>query len=205
MALDLAIPILVVDRFKGMIRIIHRLLKQLDFPHVDDAVDGNQAIAKLKERKYGHVVCDLELVSGYDLLTHVRSDVVLWNLPFIMVTEGTNSENLLAAKKAGVNTYIVKPFDARTLKGKIETEMTNRRRLVRHRMVKHGQIAYGEGAHTVDCLIRDLSEGGARIQVANAQDLPSELVLSFDDGGAPRPCMVRWRQSKALGIEFIDG
>ena len=142
-----------------MVRITRSLLKQLDFLDVDDAGDGTEGIAKLKERAYGLVICDLELVSGHDLLKHVRADEVLWNLPFVIVTDGYYSENLTAAKKAGVNTYIVKPFDARALKGKIDTEMTNRRRVVRHRMVKRGLLAYDQGAHIVKCLIRDLSEG----------------------------------------------
>src|SRR4051812_24752089 len=97
----------------------------------------------------------------------------------LSVTDGFYSENLIAAKKAGMNTYILKPFDARSLKAKIETEMTNRRRLVRHRMVKRGLLAYDRGARSVNCLIRDLSEGGAKIEVENAQDLPTEVVLSF--------------------------
>jgi len=179
-------------------------LKQLDFEDVDDAGDGTEALAKLAQRIYGLVICDLELVGGPGLLQHVRADEILWNLPFVIVTDGYYSENLNAAKKAGMNTYIIKPFDARTLKGKIDTEMTNRRRLVRHRVVKPGLLAYDQGAQTVECLIRDLSERGARIQVANAEELPAELALSFDDGGAPRPCLVRWRKNNAIGIEFTD-
>ena len=206
MALDLSIAILVVDPNKVMTRIIRSLLKQLDFRDVDDAGDGSEALAKLNERKYGLVICDLKTALGsrYDLLKHVRADEVLRNLPFIVVTDGHDGEYLVAAKKAGVNTSIIKPFTAQTLQGKIETELTNRRGLVRHRVLKGGLLAYDHGAHTVKCLVRDLSERGARVQVANAEDLPSELVLSFDEGGAPRLGLVRWRQSNAIGIEFTD-
>jgi len=123
MALDFSMPILVVDDYKTMIRIIRNLLKQLGFNDVDDASDGTEALSKLKERNYGLVISDwnMEPMTGYELLQRVRADDALTSVPFIMVTAEAKSENVIAAKKAGVNNYIVKPFNAQTLKGKIET------------------------------------------------------------------------------------
>ena len=123
MAFDVSMPILVVDDYKTMIRIIRNLLKQLGFEDVDEAADGTEALAKLKERKYGLVISDWNMVpmTGYDLLKNVRADEALQSLPFIMVTAESKTENVIAAKKAGVNNYIVKPFNAQTLKGKIDT------------------------------------------------------------------------------------
>jgi two-component system chemotaxis response regulator CheY len=123
MALDFSMPILVVDDYKTMIRIIRNLLKQLGFNDVDDASDGTEALSKLKERSYGLVISDwnMEPMTGYELLQRVRADDALTGVPFIMVTAEAKSENVIAAKKAGVNNYIVKPFNAQTLKGKIET------------------------------------------------------------------------------------
>ncbi len=122
MALDLSMPILVVDDYKTMIRIIRNLLKQLGFEDVDDAADGSEALAKLGERKYGLVISDwnMEPMTGYELLKQVRDNPELQGIPFIMVTAEAKSENVIAAKKAGVNNYIVKPFNAQTLKDKIE-------------------------------------------------------------------------------------
>jgi two-component system chemotaxis response regulator CheY len=122
MALDLGIPILVVDDYQTMIRIIRNLLKQLGFEDVDDAADGAAALDKLKERKYGLVISDwnMEPMTGYELLRHVRADNELKETPFIMVTAESKTDNVIAAKKAGVNNYIVKPFNALTLKTKIE-------------------------------------------------------------------------------------
>ena len=122
MALDLSMPVLVVDDYKTMIRIIRNLLKQLGFENVDDASDGNAAIAKMRDKKYGLVISDwnMEPMTGYELLKHVRADGGLSKTPFIMVTAESKTENVIAAKKAGVNNYIVKPFNAQTLKGKIE-------------------------------------------------------------------------------------
>ena len=122
MAVDLSIPVLVVDDYNTMIRIIRNLLKQLGFNDIDDAADGSAALGKMREKKYGLVISDwnMEPMTGYELLKEVRSDPGLSKTPFIMVTAESKTENVIAAKKAGVNNYIVKPFNAQTLKTKIE-------------------------------------------------------------------------------------
>ena len=122
MAVDMSMPVLVVDDYNTMIRIIRNLLKQLGFEDIDDASDGSAALTKLREKKYGLVISDwnMEPMTGYELLKEVRSDPGLNKTPFIMVTAESKTENVIAAKKAGVNNYIVKPFNAQTLKTKIE-------------------------------------------------------------------------------------
>ena len=121
MALDLSMPILVVDDYQTMVRIIRNLLKQLGFEDVDDASDGTTALAKLKQKKYGLVISDwnMEPMSGYDLLVKLRAEDRTRQLPFIMVTAESKTEKVVAAKRAGVNNYIVKPFNAQTLKQKM--------------------------------------------------------------------------------------
>lgn len=122
MAVDMSVPVLVVDDYKTMIRIIRNLLKQLGFTEIDDAADGSEALSKLRGRPYGLVISDwnMEPMTGYELLKEVRSDEKLSPTPFIMITAESKTENVIAAKKAGVNNYIVKPFNAATLKSKIE-------------------------------------------------------------------------------------
>ena len=122
MAIDMSMPVLVVDDYNTMIRIIRNLLKQLGFEDVDDASDGSAALTKLRGKKYGLVISDwnMEPMTGYELLKEVRADPGLNKTPFIMVTAESKTENVIAAKKAGVNNYIVKPFNAQTLKSKIE-------------------------------------------------------------------------------------
>src|ERR1700757_4078529 len=122
MAFDLSMPVLVVDDYNTMIRIIRNLLKQIGFQDIDDAADGSAALAKMREKKYGLVISDwnMEPMTGYELLKEVRSDPSLSKTPFIMVTAESKTENVIAAKKAGVNNYIVKPFNAQTLQSKIE-------------------------------------------------------------------------------------
>jgi two-component system chemotaxis response regulator CheY len=122
MAVDLATPILVVDDYNTMVRIIRNLLRQLGFEHIDDANDGSEALEKMRQRRYGLVISDwnMEPMTGFDLLQQVRSDPQLTATPFIMVTAESKTENVIAAKKAGVSNYIVKPFNAQTLKNKID-------------------------------------------------------------------------------------
>jgi two-component system chemotaxis response regulator CheY len=122
MAADRAMPVLVVDDYNTMIRIIRNLLKQIGFSDIDDAADGSAALARMREKKYGLVISDwnMEPMTGYELLKEVRADPGLSKTPFIMVTAESKTENVIAAKKAGVNNYIVKPFNAATLKTKIE-------------------------------------------------------------------------------------
>jgi two-component system chemotaxis response regulator CheY len=118
---DMNMPILVVDDYKTMLRIIRNLLKQLGFNNVDEATDGSVALQKLRDKKYGLVISDwnMEPMSGLELLKEVRADQRLRELPFIMVTAESKSENVVAAKSAGVSNYIIKPFNAATLKTKL--------------------------------------------------------------------------------------
>ena len=122
MSVDHTMPILVVDDYKTMIRIIRNLLKQIGFEDVDEAADGSEALGKMREKRYGLVISDwnMEPMTGYELLKEVRADEKLARTPFIMVTAESKTENVIAAKKAGVNNYIVKPFNAQTLKSKID-------------------------------------------------------------------------------------
>ncbi|MCU4179147.1 response regulator [Bosea sp. BH3] len=126
MALDPSMPILVVDDYQTMVRIIRNLLKQLGFENVDDASDGQAAIAKMRDKQYGLVISDwnMEPMSGFELLQKVREEHQLSETPFIIVTAESKTENVVAAKRAGVSNYIVKPFNAQTLKTKIESVCT---------------------------------------------------------------------------------
>jgi len=122
MALDPSTPVLVVDDYKTMIRIIRNLLKQLGFANVDEASNGTSALNMMREKDYGLVISDwnMEPMTGYELLREVRADDHLSRTPFIMVTAESKTDNIIAAKKAGVNNYIVKPFNVATLKSKID-------------------------------------------------------------------------------------
>ncbi|HRE61281.1 MAG TPA: response regulator [Micropepsaceae bacterium] len=121
--------VLVVDDYATMRRIIRNLLAQIGFGDVEEAVHGQDALASMKQKDYGLVISDwnMEPMSGYELLQQVRADERLKGTPFIMVTAESKTENVIAAKKAGVDNYIVKPFNAATLQSKIEAVLATRK------------------------------------------------------------------------------
>lgn len=123
MAVDMKMPILIVDDYKTMLRIVRNLLSKLGFSDIDEATDGTDALAKLKSRRYGLIISDwnMQPMTGYELLQKVRADDSTKSLPFVMVTAESKVENVIAARKAGVNNYIIKPFSAEVLKAKLKT------------------------------------------------------------------------------------
>jgi two-component system chemotaxis response regulator CheY len=122
MAIDKSMKVLIVDDYKTMLRIIRNLLKQIDFNNVEEASDGGEALEKLRAGTFGLVISDwnMQPMTGLQLLQEVRADARLKPLPFIMITAESKTENVIAAKQAGVSNYIVKPFNAETLRDKIE-------------------------------------------------------------------------------------
>jgi two-component system chemotaxis response regulator CheY len=122
MLADKSVPVLIVDDYRTMLRIIRNLLKQIGFDNVEEATDGAEALAKLRAGRFGLVISDwnMEPMTGLQLLQEVRADPKLKSTPFIMVTAESKAENIVAAKQAGVSNYIVKPFNAETLKSKVE-------------------------------------------------------------------------------------
>lgn len=119
---DYKIKILVVDDFSTMRRIIKNILKQLGYENIEEAEDGAQAYNKLKSGGFGFVVSDWNMpnMDGLELLKKVRSDPELKDLPVLMVTAEAEKEKVIAAIKAGVSNYIVKPFTAEVLKEKMD-------------------------------------------------------------------------------------
>lgn len=121
MAVDKAMSILIVDDYKTMLKIVGNLLRQLGFSNIDEATDGGMALELFGQKQYGLVVSDwnMEPMSGLDLLKNIRAGANNNKVPFIMVTAESKTENVIIAKQAGVNNYIVKPFNAETLKTKL--------------------------------------------------------------------------------------
>jgi two-component system chemotaxis response regulator CheY len=121
MSVNKAMEVLIIDDYPTMRRILKNLLAQLGFNNVTEAGDGGDALGKMRQRSPGLVISDwnMEPMTGLQLLKEVRSDIKLKGVPFIMVTAESKTENVIAAKQAGVNNYIVKPFNAETLKGKM--------------------------------------------------------------------------------------
>lgn len=122
---DKSIKILVVDDFATMRKVVRNLLKQVGYEDIVEAEDGVMALRALKSQKIDVVVSDWNMpnMSGLELLKAVRADAELAKTPFLMVTAEALQDNVVAAVKAGVNNYIVKPFTAEVLNEKIKKIM----------------------------------------------------------------------------------
>lgn len=123
MAIDFGMRVLVIDDYKTMVRIIRSLLQQLGFQNVDDACDGATALELIRAHDYGLILSDWNMspMTGFDLLTAVRAEPASAKVPFVMVTAEAKTENVVAARKAGANNYIIKPFTLAVLKQKLTT------------------------------------------------------------------------------------
>ena len=121
--MDKNMKILVVDDFSTMRRIVRNLLVELGFsnPLIQEADDGNNALTMLKSQPFDLVVTDWNMpnMTGIDLLRAIRAEPSLKGMPVLMVTAENNRDQIIAAAQAGVNGYIVKPFNAVTLKEKL--------------------------------------------------------------------------------------
>ncbi len=119
--MDKNMPILVVDDFPTMRRIVRTLLKELGFGNVEEAEDGQDALKKLKSDKYELVVSDWNMpnLDGLEMLKQIRGDEGLKDLPVLMVSAEAKKDNIIAAARAGASGYVVKPFTAATLEEKL--------------------------------------------------------------------------------------
>lgn len=122
MALDPKMSVLVVDDSSMMFRMIGEFLGQIGFSDIDHALDGGTALEKMRAKRYGLVLSDwnMQPKTGYTLLRRMRENPATKSTPFIMMTTESRNEFVVAANKAGVNEYLVKPFTAQTLRTKIE-------------------------------------------------------------------------------------
>ncbi|MTD37428.1 chemotaxis protein CheY [Erwinia sp. CPCC 100877] len=118
---DKNLRFLVVDDFSTMRRIVRNLLKDLGFNNVEEAEDGQDALNKLRESKFDFVVSDWNMpnMDGLQLLSEIRKDPALSQMPVLMVTAEAKKENIIAAAQAGASGYVVKPFTTATLEEKL--------------------------------------------------------------------------------------
>ena len=119
--MDKNIKILIVDDFATMRKVIRNILKQIGFENIVEAEDGVAALKILKSQKIDFIIADWNMpnMNGMELLKTVRADSDLKKTPFLMVTAEALQEQVIAAAKAGVSNYIVKPFTAEVMNEKI--------------------------------------------------------------------------------------
>lgn len=123
MAFNKATPVLIVDDYNTMLRLIRNLLQQIGIENIEDASNGEDAYTLLSSGRFGLCISDWNMpnMTGLELLQKVRATEKIRRLPFILVTAESKTENVIAAKQAGVSNYIVKPFNAETLRAKIDS------------------------------------------------------------------------------------
>ena len=116
------LKILVVDDYPTMVRIMRKLLKQIGYDDVEEAGNGKEAFDKICAGRYDLVISDwnMEPMTGFQLLEKVRARPETASMPFILVTAESKPENILAAKNAGVTGYMIKPFNEKLLKERID-------------------------------------------------------------------------------------
>ena len=120
---DLSTAILIVDDSAATGRIIAGVLRQIGFETVDFVHGASSAIERMRTTSYGLVIADWNMptMSGLDLLKTIRSDKAFAAIHFIMMTAEASREHVLAAKKAGADAFLVKPFTAQSLKAKLDS------------------------------------------------------------------------------------
>ena len=123
MTLITTFPILIVDDYVSMRRIMRSLLLRLGFDDVDQAADANEGLSMMRRRSYGLIISDwnMEPLSGYDFLQAVRADKALHKTPFILVTASERDDYAVKARAAGADAYLVKPFSEIVLLRTIES------------------------------------------------------------------------------------
>jgi len=135
--------ILIVDDSGAVRSVVRKLLTQLGFQNIDEAADGEVALAKISEKHFGLVISDwnMEPMTGQVLLENVRATKAYANLPFIMMTADPSIEKIVQAKHAGVTCFINKPFRAAELQAKILQTGTNGQSLATHSGLSNNLLA----------------------------------------------------------------
>jgi len=122
MRVDHTAPVLVVDDQAIMVDLTRRILSRLGFEQIDQELDAEKALFKLRSREYQLVICDMHMqpITGLQLLRSVRQDKSLEGTRFLLMTGSVEPSTVMAAKQAGADAYLLKPFTPEQLKGKVE-------------------------------------------------------------------------------------
>lgn len=122
------IPILIVDDFSTMRRIVRNSLRQLGFTNVVEAADGDEALNHLKESAFEFIITEWNMptLNGSDLLRAVRSDEKHRETPLLVITTESQRTNVIANERDRVSTYVVKPLTTDILESKMEGLLNHR-------------------------------------------------------------------------------
>eukprot|EP01037_Dinobryon_pediforme_P001896 gene1896-1928_t len=177
--LDTSVLVPVLDRMKEskaapiMSAMSPERARMIEFNNVEEASDGTEALAKLRSGQFGLVISDwnMQPMTGLELLQEVRADAKLKQTPFIMITAESKAENVVAAKQAGVSNYIVKPFNAETLKEKIEKVLAHSKKELDVEAVVRAVFStlHGDLTGNETSLLAEVEDLGRTIAAAKAE------------------------------------
>ncbi len=127
MTVDMNMNVLIADHYLAMLQILRNQMRQLNFTNIQEVTDAKEALEKLRACEFGLIISDwvTQPMSGLQILQEVLADSKLKRFTFIMIMGESKSENVIAAKKAGVSNLIVRPFNAEMLKSKLVSVLGN--------------------------------------------------------------------------------
>lgn len=139
--------LLVVDDVEENREILRRRFTRLGY-QVTEAEDGEAALAKIAAERFDCVLLDVMMpgIDGLEVLRRVRRDYTEAQLPVIMVTAKSASEDVVEALLMGANDYITKPVDMEIAGARVEMQLR------RKRAEDHAQSAYRELEQTLEGL-----------------------------------------------------
>lgn len=216
--------ILYVEDDKLLSKSVELMLRQEG--HFCHAItEGAQAVTLAKRNEYDIIVLDVMLpdMGGFEVIDRLRAEGI--HTPFLLQTSLANHESLDSAHPLALEEVLIKPFEkevflerldaalarARTSSGAApvepptcEPQGQERRQHKRVKTIKTAKIIPGRDSDSTDCVILDVSDGGAAIRLPrNFLHCPSTFTLRFETDRS-RQCRVRWRVQDKIGVEYID-
>ena len=121
MRVDYSAPVLIVDDEQVMVRLAKQVLGKVGFEHIDHASDGEMALSLLRKHKHKLVIADLRMqpMGGLQILRTIRQEDELKHTRFLLMTASLAPEPVVAAKYAGADSYLLKPFTPQQLRAKV--------------------------------------------------------------------------------------
>jgi DNA-binding response OmpR family regulator len=197
----------------------------------DTTAYGEDAVALASHKPYDVILLDVMLpdIDGYEVLRRLHQARV--DTPIVIQSGVVSRDDLEKGHSFGVPDFLLKPYSQHELSARIDSavrrgqsgpparasddeferrevardgdDMATRRQHPRVRTLKRGQIIYRQSSCTLDCLVLNISDGGAALQPADFVELPETFLLKLEHGPTHR-CEVCWRHGNKMGVRFLN-